>query len=120
ESEAPGLQRAPYPPALYAILGAIVSPAQDGTSHDERSVRLMLGLLEGTAPFLILAIMRAAGLSGVAAGASAAAMAVMPEGLLVLAKGIGANIFGAYVGLLLILALLRQAAARSSNTGAER
>jgi hypothetical protein len=72
-------------------------------------IRLVMGVLECVQPLLLFALMRAGGASREAAGAGAVAAAVMPEGLLVLAKGITANILGSCASLLVLLALLRRA-----------
>ena len=101
-SDAPGVALSPYPPALYALLSPLVTK---DFARDERLIRLAMALLEGTAPFLVLALMRAAG-AAQAAPAAAVTMAVMPEGLLVLAKGIAANILGSYATLLFLIAVL--------------
>lgn len=105
-SGAPGVEVSPYPPALYAVL----SPFVAYTGRDERLVRLAMGLMEGLAPFLVLALMRATRAAR-AAPAAAVAMAVMPEGLLVLAKGIAANILGSFTTLLFLVAVVRGAPA---------
>lgn len=108
-SDAPADKRVvpvPYPPALYVLVSPLMS---ERPREDERLIRLVMGLLECAQPLLLFAIMRAAGASRDAAAAGAVAAAVMPEGLLVLAKGIAANILGSSVSLLALLALLRRA-----------
>jgi hypothetical protein len=86
----------PYGVTLYALLGP-VTPKGD-LEAIEAAVRAAMALLEGTVPLLVALILR--GLGG-AAGApfGALAAATMPEPLLVLAKGIAANIAGAWLGL---------------------
>ena len=101
-SGAPGVEVSPYPPALYAILLPFVDLARD-----DRLVRLAMALMEGFAPLLVLGIVRAAG-AREAAVSAAVAMAVMPEGILVLAKGIAANILGSFATLLFLLATFRR------------
>jgi hypothetical protein len=105
-SGAPGVEVSPYPPALYAVL----SPFVTYTGEDERLVRLAMGLMEALAPFLVLALVRATRAAR-AAPAAAVAMAVMPEGLLVLAKGIAANILGSFATLVFLVAVARGAPA---------
>jgi len=103
-SGAPGLQAVPYPPAFYAILAPLVRGDEEA---DVRLLRLIIGLLEGTSPLLVFALMRAAGASREASGAGAVASALMPEGMLVLAKGIACNIFGSFASLALLIGLVR-------------
>ncbi|HEV8253167.1 MAG TPA: hypothetical protein VGQ78_00310 [Vicinamibacteria bacterium] len=96
----------PYPPLLYALL----SPAfRWGVDDEERLVRGIMALLEGTAPLLLFGLMRAAGASLRAAGHAAAAAAVMPEGVLVLAKGIAANILGNWLTMLALAVVVHEA-----------
>lgn len=95
----------PYPPALYAIL-APAAQARWASGHT--LVRLSLGLLEGSAPLMVLLLARAGGCSPVAAGAAAAVAAVMPEGTLVLGKGLAANALASWVGLAALTAMLRR------------
>jgi hypothetical protein len=90
----------PYPPALYAALAPFAV-----TGH-ERAVRLAMGLLEGTAPLLVFVLMRLGGVSRSAAVAGAVTAAVMPEGMLVLAKGVAANIAGLWLDLAALAAIL--------------
>jgi hypothetical protein len=104
-SGAPGVEVSPYPPALYAILRPFITKE---FAFDYVLLRLAMALMEGLAPLVVLAIVRAAGAREAASGA-AAAMAAMPEGVLVLAKGIAANIFGSFATLLFVLAVLRHA-----------
>jgi hypothetical protein len=97
----------PYPPAFHVLLAPFV-PKND-TRAGERAVRLAMALFEGTAPLLLVLIARRGGASALAAGLAAAFAAAMPESLLVVAKGIGANIAGSWVTLLAVLAVLAQA-----------
>jgi hypothetical protein len=90
-----GVLPIPYPPLLYAVL----SPFLSSGASAETLLRLAAALLEGTAPFVVYGLMRAAGATREAAGFAGAALAAMPEGLLVLAKGIAANILGSWIGL---------------------
>ena len=92
-----GILPIPYPPLLYAALSPLV-----GSRSPETLIRLAAVLLEGTAPFIVFGLMRAAGATREAAGLGAAALVVMPEGLLVLAKGIAANILGSWLGLVVL------------------
>jgi hypothetical protein len=86
----------PYGVTLYAFLGP-VTPRGD-FKVIEAAVRMAMALLEGTVPLLVALILRRlGGVSGAPFGALAAA--TMPESLLVLAKGIAANIAGAWLGL---------------------
>src|SRR5262249_21988559 len=77
-SDAPGVAVSPYPPALYALLRPL---ATGDLAHDERLVRVAMGLLEGAAPLLVLALMRAAG-AAPAAPAAGVAMAGRPDSVL--------------------------------------
>lgn len=109
-SDAPGpVQRGfavPYPPGLYATL----RPAYwlVGERAGAAVMRYALLTLECLAPLLLAAVMRAGGASPGAAAAAAGALAVMPEGLLVCAKGIVANAFGAGVTIVAAWALVRR------------
>jgi hypothetical protein len=96
-------QPIPYPPALYAVLGSFVAPGDYGGG--EFLVRLVMGLFEATSPLLVWALSRAAGGQADAAAAAAATAAVMPEGMLVLAKGIAANIAGSWLSLATLVAV---------------
>lgn len=87
----------PYPPALYALLAPLVRAGD--TSQGEATVKLSIVLLEGTAPLLLFGLMRSLGATRGAAAWGAAAYAAMPESLLVLAKGIAANVLGSWLGL---------------------
>jgi hypothetical protein len=104
-STAPGLEQVPYPPAFYALLSPLSSGAPWG---DLFLVRFGMAVLQAASPLLVLALMRAGGASIRAASAGAIAAAVMPEALLVDAKGIACNIFGSFAGLLVIVAALRR------------
>lgn len=97
----------PYPPVLYAALAPFV-PLAD-TARAETVVRWAMLALEGTAPLLVLLIMRSAGASERAAALAAVAAAVMPEGLLVLPKGVAANVAGSWLGLLAVWAVVARA-----------
>ncbi len=101
QSAAPGPEKGgmavPYPTVFYAVLSPI---AGSGWPTLQFLVRLAMAILEGTAPLLVFAIMRAAGTSDTAAAYGAALQAAMPEGVLVLGKGIAANITGGWTSLL--------------------
>jgi hypothetical protein len=108
KSRAPGAERGealpvPYPPALYAVLAAL--PA----GSEEILLRGVMGLLEGTAPLLVFLALRAGGADAEVAGWGAAIHAALPEGILVLGKGIAANILGSWVTLLFAWAYLQGA-----------
>lgn len=91
----------PYGVTLYAAL-APLTPRGDFAAI-EAAVRAAMALLEGTAPLLVALILR--GLDARAAAPfGALAAATMPESLLVLAKGIAANIAGAWLGLAAVAA----------------
>jgi hypothetical protein len=94
----------PYPPALYALLAVFVAPGD--YVRGEFMVRLAMGLFEATSPLLIWGLMRKAGGAPNAAAAAAATAAVMPEGMLVLAKGIAANIVGSWFSLAALVAAM--------------
>jgi hypothetical protein len=96
----------PYPPLLYALLSPLF---QWGMADGEQLVRGLMALLEGTAPLLVFALTRAGGASLNAASYAAAAAAVMPEGVLVLAKGIAANILGNWLTVVAVAVMLRDA-----------
>jgi hypothetical protein len=97
----------PYPPALYAALSPFVPHAD--TARGETVVRWAMVVLEGTAPLLVLLLMRAAGASGRAAALAAVAASVMPEGLLMVPKGVAANVFGSWLGLVAVWAVMARA-----------
>jgi hypothetical protein len=88
----------PYPPALYASVAPFAKFWNGGSV-----LRAAMVILEDTAPFLIWFLVRALGGSQTAAGMGLVAAAVMPEGLLVLVKGIAANIFGQWATLLALV-----------------
>jgi hypothetical protein len=94
----------PYPPLLYAVLSPLATRDVSG----ETLVRVTVAVLEGTAPLAVFALLLAGGASRRAASLGAAALAVMPEGLLVVAKGIGANSLGGWVALWALVAVLRR------------
>ncbi len=100
ESVAPGVSRSPYPPAFYALLAPF-------RTHDYwadvRLVRVAMTLIESAGPFLVFGIAMAVGLSAAPAGAAALLSACMPEAVLVIEKGIAANILGQFAMLLCIL-----------------
>jgi hypothetical protein len=107
-SAAPGPDRGgmavPYPTVFYALL----SPFSDfGWPTDRFLVRLAMAILEGSVPLLVYAIMRGAGASETASAYGAAVQAAMPEGVLVLGKGIAANITGGWTCLLTVLGIVR-------------
>ena len=93
----------PYPPLAYAVL----SPLASVCDH-VRLTRVAPAVMEGTAPLLVFAIARVAGGSIAAAEYSALALAMMPEGLLVVAKGILANAGGLYALLCAVAAVLNR------------
>jgi hypothetical protein len=97
----------PYPPALYATLAPLVAPGD--TRAGETAVRWAMILLEAAAPLVVFAILRAAGAGDVAAALGAAALAVMPEGMLVVPKGVAANVAGSFLALLAVWALAARA-----------
>jgi hypothetical protein len=111
---APRPLEVPYPPLLFALLSPIF---RWGVADEERVVRGVMALLEGTAPLLLFGLLRGAGGSLSAASHAAAAAAVMPEGVLVLAKGIAANILGNWLTILAIAVMARQVAV-AATTGA--
>jgi hypothetical protein len=98
-----GMLTIPYPPLLYAVLSPLVS----SEAQAETALRVAMLLLEGLTPWLVLGLLRAAGGSPGASAAAAVAAAVMPEGLLVLAKGIAANILGSCLSLATIWAVVQ-------------
>jgi hypothetical protein len=65
-----------------------------------------MGLFEATSPLLVWVLWRGAGGEADAAAAAAATAAAMPEGMLVLAKGIAANIAGSWLSLATVAAIL--------------
>jgi hypothetical protein len=97
-------QPIPYPPALYALLAPFVVPGD--YARGEFLVRLAMGLFEATSPLLVWVLLRAAGGEAEEAAAAAATAAAMPEGMLVLAKGIAANIAGSWLSLATVAAIL--------------
>jgi hypothetical protein len=108
KSRAPGAERGeslpvPYPPALYALL-ATFPPGSE-----ETLLRAGMGLLEGTAPLLVFLSLRAAGASSEVAGYGALIHVLLPEGILVLGKGIAANILASWATLFFAWAYLRRA-----------
>ena len=104
ESQAPGVSRAPYPPAFYAAVAPF--RAHDYWS-DVRVVRRAMALCEGAMPFLVFGIAIATGLGARGAGMAALLCACLPESVLVLGKGIAANIVGQLATLLCVLAFAR-------------
>jgi hypothetical protein len=109
-SDAPGPSHSgfavPYPPGLYAALRPVYSLV--GERAGAIVMRYTILVLEGLAPLLLAAVALAGGASRRAAAAAAGALAVMPEGLLVGAKGIAANAFGASVTIVALWALARR------------
>jgi hypothetical protein len=98
----------PYPPALYAALAPFVAVGDTATA--ETLVRWAMIALEGSVPLLVLAIALSAGAGARAAALAAVAAAVMPEGLLVVPKGIAANVTGAWLALGVVWAVVARAA----------
>jgi hypothetical protein len=94
----------PYGPALSAILAPLVP--SDDTAVIEAWLRWTMVVLEGTAPLLVLGLARRSGASPRAAALAALAMAAMPEGLLVVGKGVAANVLGAWLSSAVVLAVL--------------
>jgi hypothetical protein len=97
-----GMLAIPYPPLLYVLVAPFVS----SEASAETALRVAMLLLEGSAPWLLLAILRASGASARAGAAAAVTLAVMPEGVLVLAKGIAANVLGSWLSLVVLWALV--------------
>jgi hypothetical protein len=97
----------PYPPALYAVLAPFV-PVGD-TAAGEAAVRWAMIVLEGTVPLLVFGLMRSAGADTAEAALAAIAASVMPEGLLVLPKGVAANVTGAWLALVATWAVVARA-----------
>jgi hypothetical protein len=91
----------PYPPLAYAVLSPLA-----GVINHVRLTRVAPAVLEGTAPLLVFAVARAAGASPAVAQCGALALAMMPEGLLVVAKGVLANASGLYALLCAVAAVL--------------
>ena len=94
----------PYPPGFHVLLAPLV-PRNDPRAG-ERAVRLAMAFFEGTAPLLLFLIARRGGASELAAGLAAVCAAAMPEALLVVGKGIAANVAGSWFTLLAVLAVL--------------
>ncbi len=95
----------PYGFTLYALLAPLVPPGDD--AGGEGVVRGAMAFLEGTAPIIVFLIMRAGGAAPSVASDAGQIAAALPESLLVLGKGIAANVFGQWVGLWAIFAFLR-------------
>ena len=108
QSASPGPERGgmavPYPTVFYALLAPFSSISWP---TDQFLVRLAMALLEGTIPLLVYAIMRGAGASEATSAYGAAVQAAMPEAVLVLGKGIAANITGGWMSLLTVLGIVR-------------
>ncbi|MBI3932730.1 MAG: hypothetical protein HY317_04885 [Acidobacteria bacterium] len=92
----------PYPPAFYALMNVLV---ELGWPDTRTGVRLAMAVLEGATPVLLFVLMRRFGAGAETAGLAASVQAAMPESILVLAKGIAANITGQWTSLLVVLAL---------------
>jgi hypothetical protein len=105
-STAPGLDAVAYPPAFYAAL----APLARGAPSDVYLVRIGLAAVQATSPLLVFALMRSAGATVHASAAATVMAAVMPEAVLVIAKGIACNVFGAFMGLVALIASLRRGA----------
>lgn len=106
-SVAPGLESplpVPYPPGAYALLSPFAGLADDRRGPVVIGAGLWAG--EVLSLLLIMAIARKAGLGGRAALAAGALYAALPEGVLVMFKGILANIFGQVGALFTILCLI--------------
>ncbi|HET9317753.1 MAG TPA: hypothetical protein VFQ51_19320 [Vicinamibacteria bacterium] len=97
----------PYPPALYAALAPFV-PVGD-TARGEAVVRWAMIALEASVPLLVLLIMRATGANERASALAVVAASAMPEGLLMVPKGIAANVAGSWLGLLAIWSVVARA-----------
>jgi hypothetical protein len=67
-----------------------------------------MALVQATSPLLVFALMRSAGATVHASAAATVTAAVMPEAMLVIAKGIACNVFGAFMGLAALIASLRR------------
>ncbi len=115
ESQAPGISRAPYPPAFYAAIAPFRTHEYEA---DVRLVRLTMALLEGAAPVLVFLLGKALGLSPRGAGAAALMAACMPEGVLVLGKGVASNILGQFATLLAVLFFSRPSFGWAARTAA--
>lgn len=97
----------PYPPGFHVLLAPFV-PRRD-TASGEKAVRLAMAFFEGTAPLLLFLLARRGGADELQAGFAAAFGAAMPESLLVVGKGIGANVAGSWFTLLAVLAVIARA-----------
>jgi len=105
-SVAPGLSRqlpVPYPPLLYAV------PALLPRAWDAWTLRVALGLIEAVQPLLLWALVRASRGSARAAALAASTLALMPEGILVIGKGIVANALGGAMTLTVLWAIAARA-----------
>jgi hypothetical protein len=96
---ASGRLTVPYPPLLYAL------PALLPRAWDEWALRILLGLIEAVQPLLLWALVRAARGSDSTAAGAATILALMPEGILVIAKGIAANMLGGAMTLAVLWAI---------------
>jgi hypothetical protein len=106
-SVAPGLESplpVPYPPGIYALLSPFAGLADDRRGPLVIGVALWAG--EVLSLLLIMAIARKAGLSSSAALTASALYAALPEGVLVMFKGILANIYAQAGALLTFLCLI--------------
>ncbi|HEV7501872.1 MAG TPA: hypothetical protein VGQ33_17785, partial [Vicinamibacteria bacterium] len=101
-----GSHAIPYGVTLYALLAPFLPPGD--YARAEMAIRATMALLESTAPLVVFLIMRTAGASASAASGAGQIAAALPESLLVVAKGIAANIFGQWLSLWAVWALLRR------------
>jgi hypothetical protein len=79
------------------------------TAAAEALVRWAMIALEGSVPLLVLGIALSAGAGARAAALAAVAAAVMPEGLLLVPKGVAANVTGSWLALLAVWAVMARA-----------
>jgi hypothetical protein len=93
----------PYPPLAYAVLSGV-----PGAGQSVEITRVATAIFEGTAPVLLYALGRVAGATSAMAGRATIAGAVMPEGLLIVAKGVTANAVGSWIALCALLSLVRR------------
>jgi hypothetical protein len=101
-----GSHAIPYGVTLYALLAPFLPPGD--YARAEMAIRATMALLESTAPLIVFLIMRAAGAPPSTASGAGQIAAALPESLLVVAKGIAANILGQWLSLWAVWALLRR------------
>jgi len=93
----------PYPPLLYVL------PSLLPCAWDEWTLRIALGLVESVQPLLLWALVRASRGSDKTAAVAASTFALMPEGILVIGKGIAANMLGGAMTLAVMWAIAARA-----------